>query len=28
VLFDEYKKMGKDMEDIAGIIQLFEMNKE
>ena len=27
-LFDEYKKMGKDMEDIAGIIQLFEMNKE
>jgi len=28
VLFDEYKNMGKEMEDIAGIIQLFEMNKE
>ena len=28
VLFDEYKNMGKEMEDIAGIIQLFEINKE
>jgi 3-hydroxyisobutyrate dehydrogenase-like beta-hydroxyacid dehydrogenase len=28
ILFDQYRNMGKEMEDIAGIIQLFEKNKE
>ncbi len=27
-LYDQYKKTGKEMEDIAGIIQLFEKNKD